>query len=249
MPRAAVKKTPRRAQEERREEAMTTILDAAEKLFADHGRDGVTVRMLGDAAGVAPALIHYYFEDLEGTYRAVFKRKSDVINQIRNRSMDEYLAAHGGKPTVAGAFEAFVRPVFETISADPAYWGNYAAIIGFATASRTQGREYMRAAHDATVHRFIELLMKIAPEVPRVEIYLFYHLLSGSLAVTLAQTGRLDSLSRGLCSSTDMMSILEPTIRVFTAGFEATRAKFAKPKATRTALQRPTAKSRAGRRA
>lgn len=235
----AKKKTAsRRAQADRREETQTVILDAAERLFADHGRDGVTVRMLAEGAQVNATLVHYYFEDLEGVYRAVFKRKSDVINRIRNECMDEYLAACGKKPTIEGAFEVFIRPVFQTMSADPEYWSSYAAIIGLATSSRSQGRDYMREAHDGTVHRFIDLLMQLAPEVPRDEIYWFYHLLSGSLAVTLGQTGRIDGLSRGLCKSTDMMAAVEPMIRVFTAGFRETQARFAKPIHKKTAPRR-----------
>lgn len=227
MSRVAVKKAPRRAQSERREETSAAILDAAEKLFAEHGRDGVTVRMVGAAAGVDPALVHYYFEDLEGVYRTAFRRKADVINAIRNRCMDEYVAAHGDSPTLEGAFDVFLRPVFETIGSDSRYWGNFATMVAHAVSSRSHGADHMRDAFDATVHRFLDLLMKIAPEVPREEIYWFYHLLSGSLTITLAQAGRIDSLSNGLCKSTDMMAVMEPMRRVFSAGFEATRARYA----------------------
>lgn len=107
----------------------------------------------------------------------------------------------------------FLRPVFETISGNSKYWANFAAIVGYATSSRHQGRDYMRASFDVTVHRFIEMLIKLAPQVPREEIYWFYHLLSGSLAVAVAQTGRIDILSGGLCKSTALMSVLEPMKR------------------------------------
>lgn len=222
-----MKRKPRRAQADRREETRASLLDAAEKLFAEHGRDGVTVRMLGEEAGVTPALVHYYFDDLEGVYRSVFQRKADVLNPIRDRKLDEYLAAHRDNLTIEGLFDVFLRPVFETMSADPAYWANYAAIVAHVNTLPAQGGEYMRKTYDVTVHRFIDVLIQIAPEVPRAEIYWFYHLLSGAQVVTLAQTGRVDFLSKGLCKSANMTAALRPMIRLFTAGFKELRAEYA----------------------
>jgi AcrR family transcriptional regulator len=242
MARAPAKKPARRAQADRREETTTTILDAAEALFAEHGRDGVTLRMLGAAAGVDAPLVHYYFGDLEGVFRAVFSRKADLINAVRNQRMDEYLAAHGDRMTVEGAFDVFLRPVFETIASDSKYWANFAAIVAYATSSRHHGRDYMRASFDVTVHRFIEMLMQLAPQVPRVEIYWFYHLLSGAQMVALAQTGRIDMLSGGLCKSTELMEVLEPMTLAFVASFEALRARHPQPAAVRSKAAKKVAR-------
>jgi AcrR family transcriptional regulator len=231
------RKPPRRAQAARREEAMTTILDAAEALFAEHGRDGVTVRALAEAADVDAPLVHYYFDDLEGVYRAVFLRKSTEINRIRNQAMDDYLAVHGKQPSIQGAFDTFLQPAFNTIAADPKYWLNFATMVSYANSSRFHGRQYMRE-FDTTVQRFLDLLMRLAPDVPPAEIYWFYHLMSGSLAMCLAQTGRIDILSRGLCKSADLMAVLEPMTLVYRAGFEALRARHAKAARAGGASQR-----------
>src|SRR6185436_12353845 len=50
------------------------ILNAAEKLFAEHGLDGVTVRDITKEAGVDVALAHYYFNTKRGLFDAVFMR-------------------------------------------------------------------------------------------------------------------------------------------------------------------------------
>ncbi|MCC6559014.1 MAG: TetR family transcriptional regulator [Polyangiaceae bacterium] len=47
------------------------ILDAAEGEFAARGFAGARLREIGEAAGVQPALIHHYFGDKRGLYRAV----------------------------------------------------------------------------------------------------------------------------------------------------------------------------------
>jgi TetR/AcrR family transcriptional regulator len=50
------------------------ILDAAEREFATRGFAGARLRDIADAAQVQPALIHHYFADKHGLYRAVLDR-------------------------------------------------------------------------------------------------------------------------------------------------------------------------------
>lgn len=50
------------------------ILDSAEREFATLGFAGARLRVVADAAGVQTALIHHYFVDKQGLYRAVLDR-------------------------------------------------------------------------------------------------------------------------------------------------------------------------------
>ena len=50
------------------------ILDAGEREFAARGFAGARLREIAVAAGVQPALIHHYFTDKQGLYRAVLDR-------------------------------------------------------------------------------------------------------------------------------------------------------------------------------
>ena len=50
------------------------LLDAAEHEFAARGFTGVRLRDIAEAAGVQSALIHHYFGDKQGLYRAVLDR-------------------------------------------------------------------------------------------------------------------------------------------------------------------------------
>jgi TetR/AcrR family transcriptional regulator len=57
----------------------TTILDAAEELFARQGYAATSVKQIGTAAGVNPALLYYYFGDKDGLYRAALARVFGTI--------------------------------------------------------------------------------------------------------------------------------------------------------------------------
>ena len=55
------------------------ILDAAEGLFARKGYDATTIKEIGRASGVNPALLYYYFAGKEDLYKAVLQRLFDTI--------------------------------------------------------------------------------------------------------------------------------------------------------------------------
>jgi TetR/AcrR family transcriptional regulator len=50
------------------------ILDSGERVFAARGFAGARLREIAETAGVQPALIHHYFTDKQGLYRAVLDR-------------------------------------------------------------------------------------------------------------------------------------------------------------------------------
>lgn len=68
------------------------IILAAEKLIADHGFDGTSVRDIADAASVNLAMISYYFGSKEKLMEALFAYRSasfklELENMIRNEEL------------------------------------------------------------------------------------------------------------------------------------------------------------------
>lgn len=60
-------------------EKKVQIMDAAEKLFADKGFDGTSVRDIAEAAGVNLAMISYYFGSKEKLMEAMFTYRSEFF--------------------------------------------------------------------------------------------------------------------------------------------------------------------------
>lgn len=62
------------------------ILDAAEIEFAKDGLKGARLSAIADRAKITTAMIHYYFENKEGLYKAVLQRPINealsVVNQL-----------------------------------------------------------------------------------------------------------------------------------------------------------------------
>jgi len=63
-------------------EARAKILTAAEELFAARGFAGTPVRDIARGAGVNPAMIHYYFGNKEGLYRAIIESAASTVRSL-----------------------------------------------------------------------------------------------------------------------------------------------------------------------
>ncbi len=83
------------------------IVVAAERLFALHGIDGVSLRQIAVEAGSSNnSAVHYYFASKEGLIRAIFQhRLPQIINERR------MLAARCDPEDLRSRFEAHYLPV------------------------------------------------------------------------------------------------------------------------------------------
>src|SRR5262249_23251780 len=68
-------------------EARAKILAAAERLFAEHGFDGVGIRQIAAAAGVNGAMIHYYFGNKKRLYRAIIENAAATVPGLMSEAM------------------------------------------------------------------------------------------------------------------------------------------------------------------
>ena len=65
------------------------ILFAAEDLFADKGFAATTISDISDRAGVARALIYYYFKDKNGLYESIIAEGGERIRRCAQCALDK----------------------------------------------------------------------------------------------------------------------------------------------------------------
>jgi AcrR family transcriptional regulator len=209
----------RRTNHERRGESQEKILDAAEALFAERGFNGVSLKDISQAAEVDTGLLHYYFQTKAGLFQAVIARRADLVNDLRRASMRAYEESAGEALTVEGAVRAYLDPTFEFARHGGRSHRNYLLIVSqlnSAPAGSIPGAEV--TPFDPVVQIFIDLLRKASPGSSEADLYWFYHMLSGAITLTWAQTGRIDKLSGGACRSADFPTIAEEMIKIFAHG-------------------------------
>jgi len=94
-------------------ETKRRLLDAAVRLFADHGFSGTSMRAVTQAAGVSVSAANYHFGSKEALLQATFGRVVEPVNRRRMELLDE-LDAGTEAPTLRQVLDAFLRPVIET---------------------------------------------------------------------------------------------------------------------------------------
>src|ERR1700723_381960 len=198
------------------------ILDASERLFARHGFYGVSVRDITEAAGVDVALVSYHFGGKRELFAAVFQRRAELLNPERLAMLEEVRrAALPGVPTLEDIVNAFTSPLLERSARGGPGWKSYFALVAQVNNSPEWAPVLMAPPFDPLVEKFIAVLREALPGCSAREIYWGYQFLTGALTLTFAETGRIDTLSGGLCKSSDLDSVHERLAPYVAAGFRA----------------------------
>ena len=199
---------------------MEQILDAAEFLFSKNGLHGVTLRDVAKRVGIHTTLVHYYFQDKQSLFEAVFARRAGVTSSRRMAALEQYEAQAGDSPTVEGALHAFLDTDLDLYYEGGEHWMNYGA-FGARVSNTPEGAALMDEHFDPVVLKLVGILKRALPDYPAEDIFWGYHFVTGALMNTLARTGRIDRLSGGICHSDDFLAGKARITRFMAAGFMA----------------------------
>src|SRR5271165_2680555 len=184
------------------------LMDAAERLFARQGFHGASLRDITAAAGVDLALVNYHFGTKKRLLEAVLERRGQVLNEERLRRLAEVrLRAAPRAPSTEAVVGAFLDPILDRLAHAGPGWHNYFSLIAFVNNSPEFGRTLMGKTFDGVVREFIQAVMASLPQAAPEDIFWGYNFLTGALTLSLAETGRLDALSDGLCHSDDVAAL------------------------------------------
>jgi AcrR family transcriptional regulator len=194
------------------------LLASAERLFAERGFNGVSVRDIASVAGVNSALVAYYFGNKRGLLTAVYLRHCQPLNQERLRLLREFSRGERGA-TLEQVLEAFLRPA---LAVSPGNEGRseFTRLRAILSGENSELLEEVIEEHfDRPSRLFVEAFARCLPHLSHEDILWRFHFLLGTLYHTGGHAQRLAALSGGQCDPANTEACLRQLIPFLAAGF------------------------------
>ena len=197
------------------------VFCAAERLFALHGFQNVSVRDITADAGVNLASVNYHFGSKDALLFEIFRRRTAELNRERARMLHEANDRNAGKPPVREILEALFAPPLKWASPE----NDRRISVQFIIRSRSEGTAEMREALTNDVShlaRFSDALIAACPDLPRESVYWRLHFCLGMVHNNrFAEFDRLHVLSDGATREGDVDALLKRMLDFAEAGFQA----------------------------
>jgi AcrR family transcriptional regulator len=149
----------------------TQILDAAERLFAEHGFRGTSVRAITDLAGANLAAVGYHFGSKADLLVAVVRRAIEPMIAAQLAGLDRLLA-QTPDPPVTDLVAAFAGPLFAEMPA-----GNEGGarrsrlVVTIITDPAEEMRSWTSSAEDAVRDRYFAAFARALPALSPEELW------------------------------------------------------------------------------
>jgi AcrR family transcriptional regulator len=195
------------------------VFAAAERLFAVHGFQKVSVRDITAEAGVNLASVNYHFGSKDALLFEIFRRRTAELNRARARMLHKASDAHRGRPPVRAILQAMIDPPVRWL--DPK--GDRLISLQFIIRARSEGTEAMREALTTDVshlRRFADALLAARSDLPAEDVYWRFHFVLGLIHNNrFAEFDRLNTLSEGLTREDDVEALIKRMVDFAEAGF------------------------------
>jgi AcrR family transcriptional regulator len=197
------------------------ILEVAERLFAEYGMSGVGLRAISSEAKVNLASIAYHFGSKDGLLEALFSQRAAPIAEERLRLLAQ-CSEKTDRPKLEDILEAFLRPAL-VLGVQPQFGGPAFVKLRarLATEPEALSRKILSKAFDLSSRKFIGAIVGALPGLPRAEVEWRFHFMLGAMFYTMADSGRIQALTKGRIDPGNVKRALRHMIPFLVAGFRS----------------------------
>ena len=196
------------------------LLDVAERLFAEHGFDAVSLRAITTDAGANLAAVNYYFGSKEALIEAVVARLVEPVNRKRIEILDGIRQEE--LRDARSIVIAFIDPVLEAAARGVGGDNRFFKLMSRCMAARDErvSRLVMRQFPEV-VARFVEIICECCPGVSSNTAHLRLLFMAGAMAHSLFHHDKLAILSQGRCDLPSFDVLREEMVVFLAAGLTA----------------------------
>ncbi len=196
-------------------ETKVRILDAAERLIADHGFD-VSLRTITAKAGVNLAAVNYHFQSKDALIDALIERRIGPVNAARIEMLDQIERDYPeGTWPIERVVEAFVAPVLLLNGAE-----HIRLLFGRLYSVPEEFLKRVFARHlQPIADRFVAAFERAMPGLPLADRMACMLFTIGSMVHVMTWSRIITLLSRGTLAADDTAALTRRIIHFAAAGF------------------------------
>jgi AcrR family transcriptional regulator len=199
-------------------ETREQLVAAAERLFAERGLAGVTVRLIAAEAGVNWSLVGYYFRGKDRLLAEVYRRHCVALNAERFRLLKK---ARKAGLRLEAVIEAFVRPALAEIQGEDGE-NQYSRLRAMLAAEAAPLLTQLVADNfDESSRTFVAALRECLPDLPPDEVLWRFHFMLGTIYYSVSSPQRIKAFSRGRCNPGDVEATVRQLVPFLAAAFRS----------------------------
>jgi AcrR family transcriptional regulator len=208
-------KQRQRAPSRRSLETRARILDAAERLFAERGFEGASVRDIAQEAGVHVAQVNFHGGSKEDLFFTVVSRRAGELSDLRLAALAQLKA--GGGVSLRGLIACFIRPYLEKAAHGGSQWLAYARLIAHVSAD-PRWRAISQACFDPVAAQFAAEIATVNPGVDRRRIAAAMVFSVSAMLSLSTSRWRIDALAGEAALPGDILDLEDYLVEFCTAG-------------------------------
>jgi AcrR family transcriptional regulator len=199
-------------------ETREQLVAAAERLFAERGFAGVSVRMIAAEAGVNWSLVGYHFRGKDGLLAEVYRRHCTTLNAERLRLLAD---ARRTGVRLESVIDAFVRPALAEIqSGDPQ--NQYSRLRAMLAAEDAPlFTQLVTDNFDQSSRTFVAALRECLPDLPADQVLWRFHFMLGTIYYSASSPQRIKAFSRGRCDPGQVEATVRHLVPFLAAAFRS----------------------------
>jgi AcrR family transcriptional regulator len=200
-------------------ETKDQILTVAERLFAECGFAGTTLRTVVSEAGVNLAAVHYHFGSKEELFRAVVARFARPIVEQELQLLSE-LKARKELPSVEAIVAAMLKPSFEILAQDDDAHLIRANFMGRCRTEPERVQSIAYAEFAPASEAFLDMLQLVLPEQSRLQLSWKLDLAITALIRVLMEAGKPHALLK-TTDPKDIQATIEQLVQFLSPGMRS----------------------------
>ena len=173
------------------------LLDSALKLFAEHGFQQTSTRMITQEADVNLASVNYHFGSKEALIQAVFVSFLDPLTESLLKALESIQAKTPENLTIEAVLSTFADAALVVSHRMPNGASMFMSLLGRSFSEPQMGhlRRFLSERYQEIVKRYEEVLAEAVPEIEPIELFWRLHFMLGAAGFTLASASTLCRLA------------------------------------------------------